>query len=138
MILLDKKTYNIMIAFVSSLPKIPETVEYSGADDGTAFCGIQTNEAGIYQLQHSLREAGGLDRIILVTSKDVTKLHSAEPWKRIFEKYGRSSMSAIDFLKEQVKAKHPELAERFEESAFDEDAGTEGAMRYIAALGDVI
>ncbi|EKX95803.1 TM1812 family CRISPR-associated protein [Selenomonas sp. oral taxon 138] len=138
MILLDKKTYNIMIAFVSSLPKIPETVEYSGADDGTAFCGIQTNEAGIYQLQHSLREAGGLDRIILVTSKDVTKLHSAEPWKNIFEKYGRSSMSAIDFLKEQVKAKHPELAERFEESAFDEDAGTEGAMRYIAALGDVI
>ena len=138
MILLDKKTYNIMIAFVSSLPKIPETVEYCGADVGTAFCGIQTNEAGIYQLQHSLREAGGLDRIILVTSKDVTKLHSAEPWKRIFEKYGRSSMSAISFLKEQVKAKHPELAERFEESAFDEDAGMEGAMRYIAALGDVI
>ena len=57
MILLDKKTYNIMIAFVSSLPKIPETVEYCGADVGTAFWGIQTNEAGIYQLQHSLREA---------------------------------------------------------------------------------
>ena len=138
MILLDKKTYNIMIAFVSSLPKIPETVEYSGADDGTAFCGIQTNEAGIYQLQHSLREAGGLDRIILVTSKAVRETHSGEAWKSLFEEYGCPAMSAIGFLKERVKEKHPELAERFEESAFDEDAGTEGAMRYIAALGDVI
>ncbi|QNH54727.1 TM1812 family CRISPR-associated protein [Selenomonas timonae] len=138
MILLDKKTYNIMIAFVSSLPRIPETVEYSGADDGTAFCGIQTNEAGIYQLQHSLREAGGLDRIILVTSKAVRETHLGEAWKSLFEEYGCPAMSAIGFLKERVKEKHPELAERFEESAFDEDAGTEGAMRYIAALGDVI
>ena len=145
MIPLTKTTYNIMLSFVSLLTRFEET-EYRSADDaGTVFWGVQTNEAAIYQMQHTLRgDADGLDKIILMKSvgagADVSLRDEKQmnAWNAHITGYGCSAMSSIDFLKAQVTAKHPELADKFVKSDFNEDAGIEEEMRYIAALGKLI
>ena len=142
---MTKTTYNIMLSFVSLLTRFEET-EYRSADDaGTVFWGVQTNEAAIYQMQHTLRrDADGLDKIILMKSvgagADVSLRDEKQmnAWNAHITGYGCSAMSSIDFLKAQVTAKHPELADKFVKSDFNEDAGIEEEMRYIAALGKLI
>lgn len=143
-IFVEKKICDIMIAFVSTVTRPDQTDYRSADDDRILFSGVQTNEAAVYQMQYTLRGRGGLDRIILVKSDGVTKDVSfkdapqKKKWEALLAEHGCSAMSSIEFLKAQITKRHPELAERFEESSFRETSGMGEAMKYIADLGDVI
>ena len=137
-----KKQYHVMLAFASLIPSMKET-KYYGIDRRTLFTGVQSNEAGICQVQEMLRP-NGLDRIILIVSEtanqpaEIKSESDKQKWQQFLDSKNKDSMSPVDFLKTRISDKYPNLEDKFMDIPYSENDSTRDSMNRIAEVAELV
>lgn len=135
-----KKQYHVMLAFASLIPSMKET-KYYGIDRRTLFTGVQSNEAGICQVQEMLRP-NGLDRIILIVSEtanqpaEIKSESDKQKWQQFLDSKNKDSMSPVDFLKTRISGKYTNLEDKFMDIPYSENDSTRDSMNRIAEVAE--
>ena len=135
-----KKQYHVMLAFASLIPSMKE-MRYYGIDGKTTFTGVQSNEAGICQVQEMLHP-NGLDRIILIVSEkanqpaEIKSEADRQKWQQFLDSKKKDAMSPVDFLKARISDKYEQLENIFIDIPYSENDSTRDSMNRIAEVAE--
>lgn len=135
-----KKQYHVMLAFASLIPSMKE-MRYYGIDGKTTFTGVQSNEAGICQVQEMLHP-NGLDRIILIVSEkanqpaEIGSEADRQKWQQFLDSKKKDAMSPVDFLKARISDKYEQLKNIFIDIPYSENDSTRDSMNRIAEVAE--